>query len=115
MSAEHEFSFDPTDPFPLLPQGFITYRQAQLHSESVDRWLGIQTQTIENAIQARYSKQSDGWTRQFWIGLPVQALLTPYTEIREILERLSPKPGEKIIDLGAGYGRVGFVLFRHFP
>lgn len=50
-----------------------------------------------------------------WLGLDPQMLLTPYTEIRSLLERLQPQAGQTVIDLGAAYGRMGFVLNRHFP
>jgi precorrin-6B methylase 2 len=45
----------------------------------------------------------------------VQTLLTPYLEIRQMLEDLAPAPGSTLVDLGAGYGRIGFVVARHFP
>jgi precorrin-6B methylase 2 len=36
-------------------------------------------------------------------------------ELRTWLEELKPKDGETVADLGAGYGRLGFILARHFP
>jgi hypothetical protein len=39
--------------------------------------------------------------------------MTPYSEIRFMLEQI-PK-AKSIVDLGAGYGRMGFVIERHFP
>ena len=32
-----------------------------------------------------------------------------------MLQLLSPQAGQSIVDLGAGYGRMGFVIARHFP
>lgn len=98
--------FDPRNPFPL-PEG-ATYLQAQIHSEQVDTWLGFHISSIE-------SKLKELPDQRIWVSLPAQAMLTPYSEIREILERLRPSPGTRIIDLGAGYGRMGFVIGRHFP
>lgn len=105
--------FDPQDPFPLLklpPEA--TYAQAQLHAAAVDQWLGLETERIEHELVARRTAQPD---QQLWIGLPVQAMLTPYTELRAMLARLAPLPGQTIVDLGAGYGRMGLVIARHHP
>ena len=101
--------FTPADPFPL-PQG-ASYAEAQAHARTVDEWLGMNTEPIE----ARLAEAGSPTDQQLWIGLPTQSLLTPYTEIRELLERLSLKPDETVVDLGAGYGRMSFVIARHFP
>lgn len=103
--------FDPEMPFPLLPETSHTYAQAQEHSRTVDEWLGLDTERIERALFG--SKDASG--HQKWLGLPVKSLLTPYTEIRSILNELSLKPGQTIVDLGAGYGRMAFVVGRHHP
>jgi len=42
-------------------------------------------------------------------------MLTPYLEIRSLLEFLKPLEGTTIADLGAGYGRMAFVIGTHFP
>jgi hypothetical protein len=100
--------FDPADPYPN--PGPSTYADAQAHSAQVDAWLGIDTHAIEASLQkSRHPGQ------QLWIGLPVQAMLTPYTELREMLAHLAPSPGQAVVDLGAGYGRMGFVVARHHP
>lgn len=104
--------FEPADPFPWVPEDSHTYREAQAHSAQVDAWLGLRTAETEALISERAGCPRDA---QHWIGLPVQALLTPYTELRAMLERLRPQPGQWVVDLGAGYGRMGFVLARHFP
>src|SRR4051794_33235374 len=102
--------FDPANPFPLVEESALTYPEAQAHSAEADRWLGIETERIEALLPKRSPAD-----QEHWLGLPVQALLTPYTELRRILESLKPAPGDTVIDLGAGYGRLGFVLARHFP
>jgi hypothetical protein len=107
-------NFDAKDPFPLAENA--SYAEAQEHSEHVDQWLGLKTHEIEAALVGKNAKLfSAEKDRQQWIGLPVKTLLTPYTEIRSILERLGPKAGDHVIDLGAGYGRMAFVIERHFP
>jgi hypothetical protein len=106
-------AFDPQDPYPLLlsPED-ATYAEAQLHAAEVDRWLGLETERIECELVTRGRATPD---QQLWIGLPVQAMLTPYTELRSMLARLAPLPGQTIVDLGAGYGRMGLVIARHHP
>lgn len=103
-------TFDPNDPFPLIPLESHTYAEAQAHSEKVDEWLGFETKAVEEKILSRESS-----SQVLWLGLPVQALQTPYTEIRAILQELGPRPGQTIVDLGAGYGRMGLVIARHYP
>lgn len=102
-------TFDPSDPFPLLPDA--DYKCAQKHSTKVDEWLGLQTEKTEKEIK---SISSSGKDEQLWIGLPMRSMLTPYTEIRTLLSQLNPQVDERIVDLGAGYGRMGFVIGRHY-
>ena len=106
--------FDESDPFPLLVRGSSGYLEEQKHAALVDAWLGLDTERLEKVI---VHSSSTPLTRrhQLWIGLPTQALLTPYTEIRKILDRVNPRKGQTIVDLGAGYGRMGFVIGRHYP
>jgi hypothetical protein len=108
--------FDPQNPFPLLPDSssYPTYKDAQKHSAEADAWLGLNTEDAEKKIQS-ISSGTDIRDEQLWVGLPVKTLLTPYTEIRTLLSQLDPKPDQRIVDLGAGYGRMGFVIGRHFP
>jgi hypothetical protein len=47
---------------------------------------------------------------QTWVGLELQTLQTPYSEILRILQLLKIKPYQHIIDLGAAYGRMGVVI-----
>jgi ubiquinone/menaquinone biosynthesis C-methylase UbiE len=72
--------------------------------------LGLNTERTEASLQKKYPNENS-----YWIGLPVKSLLTPYTEIRSILAQLSPAPGSTIVDLGAGYARMAFVIGRHYP
>jgi hypothetical protein len=114
-------AFDPKNPFPLLPQDSHTYREAQLHSAAVDAWLGLPTAKVEQTIKDGVADGeistlgSEGDTQEIWVNLPVITLLTPYSEIRLMLERLQLQPSDTVVDLGAGYGRVGFVLGEHYP
>ena len=95
-----QIPFNSNDPYPLLTSGTHSYAEAQTHSEAVDAWLGIQTGPIE----AELVRQGSHLPQELWIGLPIQTLLTPYTELRRFLEHLQPPLGSTVIDLGAGYG-----------
>lgn len=106
--------FDAQDPFPLLPHGSYGYAQAKEHAVLVDQWLGFQIQEAEEKLFPLRNQKPDR-TQEFWIGLDAQSFLTPYIEIRTILDLLGPQGGETIIDLGCGYGRMGHVLGRHYP
>lgn len=108
-------SFDPTDPFPLLVEDVYSYADAQEHSAACDAWLGLETELVEQQIRARLATRASVSDQQLWTGLPVKSLLTPYTEIREILRRLNPQVGQAVVDFGAGYGRFAFVIGRHYP
>lgn len=112
--------FDPNDPFPLVPEDRFSYPQEQLHSAQVDEWLGLRTSLCEAKISSVYTRSNahphaPPLDQNLWIGLPVQTLLTPYLEIRRILDRLGLEPRSRVVDLGAGYGRMGFVMARHHP
>jgi hypothetical protein len=108
-----QLPFDPADPYPLLPT--LPDSEAMRYSAEIDARLGFDIEAVEKAIHARLGTSRLGDPQEYWVGLAIQSLLTPYTEIRELLHRLAPAPGSCIVDLGAGYGRIGFVLGRHYP
>ena len=118
-TVDELMKFDPYDPFPLLPIDSLDAASAQTHSEQVDLWLGFNTFAVESSILQKLFREAPESRLQksdeeLWIGLPVRALLTPYTELRALLAQLNPKPGDTVVDLGAGYGRMAFVVERHF-
>ena len=104
--------FVAANPYPLLTTQTHTYAEEQVHAAEVDRWLGLRTEEIERELVCNTAPEE---RKALWIGLPVRSLLTPYTEIRNILQHLQPRPAETVVDLGAGYGRIGFVMGKHFP
>lgn len=107
--------FDPLNPFPLLAEGEATYQAAQAHSGLVDEWLGFKLDPIEERLSNERENFDTARDEQHWIGLPIKTLQTPYTEIRSLLSQLVLHPGDRVVDLGAGYGRMGFVIAQHFP
>lgn len=105
--------FKESDPFPLIKADSYTYQGAKDHAILVDDWLGFEHEKIESSL--RGGDKSASSSQQNWEHLSVQAMQTPYVEIRNILDILNPQPGETLIDLGAAYGRMGLVMNKHFP
>ncbi|MDX9730299.1 MAG: hypothetical protein RBT63_00875 [Bdellovibrionales bacterium] len=113
--------FTSSDPFPLIggsgDRGRVfSYVSEKKHSEQVDAWLGFEIEEIENALLGREhgAVLDDIKDKEFWIGRSPQAFMTPYTELRAILKDLSPAPGDVVVDLGAGYGRMAHVMAAHY-
>lgn len=114
--------FESRDPFPFLVDGSYSKKDAHMHSAQVDRWLGLRVDEIESRLAASGSKKpapiTSGEHQKLWFGLAPQDLLTPYLEIRSLLETLKFEFGGRalhLVDLGAAYGRMAFVIERHFP
>lgn len=91
------------------------------HSNHIDKILGFRLKYIEEMLIAEARGfEPDGshesWGpkihegAQTWVGLDLQTLQTPYSEILRILQLLKIKPYQHIIDLGAAYGRMGVVI-----
>jgi hypothetical protein len=107
--------FDPECPFPLLPIDGHSYKEAQDHSQQVDDWLGFKADAIEKELFQSTRYVGTDTDIQFWKGLSLQAMQTPYTEIRGILNLLTIKENDTIVDLGCSYGRMAHVIGRHYP
>ncbi len=98
----------------------------QAHSHDIDVGLGFGIIDIELDLVARAQRLDPkgsvtSWGKmlhagaQTWIGLSPHALLTPYGELDRMCELVGPKPEGQWVDLGAGYGRLAFVLNSHSP
>ncbi|RYZ72253.1 MAG: hypothetical protein EOP05_11215 [Proteobacteria bacterium] len=112
-------SFERRDPFPFITEGKFSKSEAKAHASEVDTYLGLRIGPIEARLNQSGSKSpapsASGEHQQLWFGLDPQDLLTPYLEIRATLESIDLKNRKHIVDLGAAYGRMGFVIERHFP
>lgn len=107
--------------FQTPPQG-----DPYVHADEIDRELGFQVTEIERQLLARAQTlvpngDMDSWGRklhggsQTWVGLSPQVLQTPYDELDRICQRLELSHGAHVLDLGAGYGRLAFVLAHYDP
>lgn len=104
-------NFDSNDLFPLQETGISNYAQAKQHSELVDRYLGFEISKIENHLRegSSYPQQ------ETWKHIDPQSFQTPYSELRWMLHLLQPPDGSTIVDLGCAYGRMAFVIGKHYP
>lgn len=103
-----------------------SYQSIQDHSECVDTILGFNINEIELGLKTKAQillPEGDvrTWGRhmhegsQSWVGLNPRQLLTPYHELLEMCRLLRPMAGSTMIDLGAGYARMAFVLNQYEP
>lgn len=103
-----------------------SYQSVQDHSEYVDKILGFKINEIELGLKSMAQilhPEGDvkSWGKQMhdgsqsWVGLNPRQLLTPYHELLEMCQLLKPAAGCTMIDLGAGYARMAFVLNQFAP
>lgn len=102
------------------------YHSIQEHSVYIDRILGIHVNEVETALkQEAMDLDPEGCVESWsgalhngaltWVGLSPGQLQTPYSEILELLEGIELDSGAVVVDLGAGYGRIGLVLNQLCP
>ncbi|MDA8793043.1 methyltransferase [Bacteriovoracaceae bacterium] len=94
-------------------------------SQKIDRDFDYKIFKIESKLLRKYRafyKVEDDSNRkkhfpscQAWIGLHHFTLQTPYSLIHDALMHLKDISVNRIIDVGAGYGRVGLVVDAFFP
>lgn len=98
----------------------------EAHAERVDGLLGyripdIELDLLERARAVDPAGDMGTWGRrlhagaQTWVGLHPQTLNTPYDELDRMCALWGPAPEDHLVDLGAGYGRLGLVLREHEP
>jgi hypothetical protein len=106
--------FDAENPYPLLPLERVELMSAKEHARQTDDWLGFQIEKVEVAVKEnRFGEELAPF--ETWAHISPQVFLTPYLELRYWLEKLNPAPASTVVDLGAGYGRLAFVLEHCFP
>lgn len=97
-----------------------------LSSQDLDRYFGYEIDEVERSLlrKAMHLRPQGNMSNfgevlhgghQTWVGLDPQTLNTPYSELIELCHLLKPGPDELIVDLGAGYGRLGLILNLLYP
>ncbi len=95
-------------------------------STDIDLQLGFHVGEIERGLLERALAFGPGnnhhsWGgllhegNQTWVGLHPESIQTPYSELLRMTEKLNLKPGAKVVDFGAGYGRLGILLHKLHP
>lgn len=95
-------------------------------STTIDQRLGFRVAEIESELLKRaraLDRSGDHHTwgslihqgNQTWVGLHPETIQTPYRELAEIVRLLPLKSGDRVVDFGAGYGRLGLVLKDLYP
>ena len=92
--------------------------------EKTDLLLGLEVNRIElHLLSLAKNNLPEGnisnWGKslhdaQSWVGLHPQTLLTPYQELLWMCECVKDTKGH-VVDLGAGYGRLGLVMQQCLP
>jgi SAM-dependent methyltransferase len=96
------------------------------HSAIVDSALGFRVPEIERGLFRKARDLTplgnlETWGsnlhngNQTWVGLAPETLQTPYAELAQIWNILRPPRTGKVVDLGAGYGRMALVLKQIHP
>lgn len=106
---------------------FVDHSITKRHiSSQIDLELGFNIKQTEEILQSKAKNllpesQFDQWGpvlhggAQTWVGLDFQILQTSYHDLKVMFEIIRPKAGERVVDLGAGYGRIGIFLHHFYP
>jgi ubiquinone/menaquinone biosynthesis C-methylase UbiE len=96
-----------------------------MQCNQVDQALGFHVNHIEDslmrqAILVTPEGNLESWGQglhqaQSWVGLHPQTLLTPYQELVWMCESMQQAEKAHVVDLGAGYGRLGLVMRQRLP
>jgi SAM-dependent methyltransferase len=82
----------------------------------IDALFGLRTLDEEAALSKKgleLHEQHRG--EKIWIQGHPESILTRYSIFRAVEEQLKPAPGSTFVDLGSGYGRLGFYLSAKRP
>jgi hypothetical protein len=86
------------------------YAASKLQAKQLDDQLGLRCEQIEDVLFEQNKDSLFIPGQEFWYGLEIQSLQTPYSEVVEMINFLKPQAGDCWLDLGAGYGRMGITL-----
>lgn len=119
--------FDPFAPFPPLDPESASYEDVKAHAREFDKWLGLRMESVEAEVREAHTlstreeaeavlqmeKLSE--SREFWLSKPVDTFMTPYWDLDHMLREAGVAAGDLVVDLGAGYARLAFVLALRYP
>tara|TARA_R110000868_G_scaffold117600_14_gene312489 strand:+ start:26931 stop:27650 length:720 start_codon:yes stop_codon:yes gene_type:complete len=88
----------------------VEYQAKQAISAVIDEIVGFSVPAVEEELSR---KEYPGL--ESWIGLAPEQLQTPYDELLDLTQTLDLSGQETVVDLGAGYGRLGLVLSQQKP
>lgn len=90
-----------------------TYQEQQQHSKIIDDLYGFNIEKVEGLLGSKLGPTYHDY--EIWPGLAPEQLQTPYDELRRVLHDCQFRDGDKLVDLGAGYGRAGVIIGERFP
>lgn len=118
-------NFDPSHLFPENDPEALSYEEVKRHAREFDAWLGLDLECAEARIREVLAAKSPagispgqnegGNPREFWLGKPVDTFMTPYWDIAYMLRKVDLGPEDIVVDLGAGYARLAFVMALRHP
>jgi len=83
--------------------------------QKIDHLLGIDPEKVERLLDERKEDITKGQDAYLGESLSPHALFTSYRDCYQILSHLKTKPGEVLLDLGAGMGRMSITAALFFP
>jgi SAM-dependent methyltransferase len=84
----------------------------QNHGHLMDKLLGLDS-LVNEKLLVKNSEHKKGPKR--WIGLSPQTLQAPYHEMYDFFSLLKEEKIARVIDFGAGYGRLALLTHAFFP
>jgi hypothetical protein len=107
------YNFNPGNPFPLLSLDELFSQRSKHHAKDADKFLGFEIEKVETEVRKERHQEALA-SFETWAHLDPQIFLTPYLELRYILEKIPLTKGETLVDLGCAYARLPFVLSHLF-
>ncbi len=112
--------------FPLIETYLDNEFDKRHFSSQIDLLLGFQIKKIEEtlrteALMLEPESFFNDWGpllhggAQTWVGLDFQILQCNYHDLFQLFKQIPLKANQKVIDLGAGYGRMGIFLNSYYP
>lgn len=105
--------FDTNFPFPASSPEEVSYDEVKRHAQAFDQWLGLNLESAELEIRSQTLGAQD--SGEYWLHKPVDTFMTPYWDLDHMLREAEVVAGDMVIDLGAGYARLLFVLALRYP